>query len=97
MPSQQQFDLEERLLQFAAQIIRIEGQLPKSRTGNHVAGQLLRCGTSPLSNHGEAQGAESRNDFIHKLSICYKELRETRRWLNRPADGRSMEMPGEPR
>ena len=51
------------------------------RAGNHVAGQLLRSGTSPLPNHGEAQAAESRQDFIHKLSICLKELRESRRWL----------------
>jgi len=46
-----------------------------------VAGQLLRSGTSPLPNHGEAQAAESRDDFIHKMSICLKELRESRRWL----------------
>jgi len=46
-----------------------------------VAGQLLRSGTSLLPNHGEAQGAESRRDFIHKLKICHKELRESRRWL----------------
>jgi four helix bundle protein len=55
--------------------------LPNSRTGNHVAGQLLRCGTSPFANHGEVQAAESRKDFIHKLKICLKELKETRRWL----------------
>lgn len=55
--------------------------LPNTRARNHVAGQLLRSGTSPLPNHGEAQAAESRDDFIHKFSICLKELRETRRWL----------------
>ena|SRR5690625_2363518 len=49
--------------------------------GNHIAAQLLRSGTSPLPNHGEAQAAESRKDFIHKMSICLKELRESRRWL----------------
>ena len=75
------FDLEERLLEYAARVIRLVEQLPKSRAGNHVAGQLLRSGTSPLPNHGEAQGAESRRDFIHKLKICHKELRESRRWL----------------
>jgi four helix bundle protein len=76
-----EFDLEERLLDYAAQIIRVVERLPQTRAGNHVAGQLLRSGTSPLPNHGEAQAAESRNDFIHKLSICLKELKESRRWL----------------
>jgi four helix bundle protein len=74
-------DLEERLLEFAARIIRMEEQLPRTRAGNHVAGQLLRSGTSPLSNHAEAQAAESPDDFVHKLRICLKELRETKRWL----------------
>ena len=75
------YDLEERLLEYAANIIRLVERLPNSRAGNHIAGQLLRSGTSPLPNHGEAQAAESRNDFVHKLSICLKELRESRRWL----------------
>jgi len=75
------YDLEERLLDYAAAIIRLTEDLPPSRAGNHVAGQLLRSGTSPLPNHGEAQAAESRDDFIHKFSICLKELRESRRWL----------------
>ena len=73
--------MEERLLDYAAEIVRLTGRLPHSRAGNHVAGQLLRSGTSPLPNHGEAQAAESRDDFVHKLSICLKELRESRRWL----------------
>lgn len=75
------YDLEERLLDYASRIIRLVERLPNTRSGNHVAGQLLRCGTSPLPNHGEAQAAESAADFIHKLSICLKELRESRRWL----------------
>ena len=75
------YDLEERLLNYAAEIIRLTESLPHTRAGNHIAGQLLRSGTSPLPNHGEAQAAESRDDFIHKLSICLKELRESRRWL----------------
>ena len=75
------FDLEERLLDYAAEIIRLTERVPHTRAGNHVAGQLLRSGTSPLPNHGEAQAAESRDDFVHKLSICLKELRESRRWL----------------
>ena len=56
-------------------------ELPDTRTGNHVANQLLRSGTSPYPNHGEAQAAESPIDFIHKLRICLKELREAKRWL----------------
>jgi four helix bundle protein len=75
------FDLEERLLEFAARVIRLVEKLPNTRSGNHVAGQLLRSGTSPLPNHGEAQAAESPADFVHKLKICLKELRETERWL----------------
>jgi four helix bundle protein len=75
------YDLEERLLEYAARVVRLVEQLPDSRAGNHVAGQRLRCGTSALPNHGEAQAAESRKDFIHKLKICHKELRESRRWL----------------
>lgn len=75
------FDLEERLLEFAVRVIRVTESMEKSRAANHIADQLLRAGTSPYGNHGEAEGAESRNDFIHKLKICYKELRETRRWL----------------
>jgi four helix bundle protein len=74
------FDLEERLLEFASAVIDLSEKLPNSRAGNHVAGQILRSGTSPLPNHGEAESAESRDDFIHKLKICLKELRETRRW-----------------
>jgi four helix bundle protein len=75
------FDLEERLLDFAVRIIRVAESIQRTPAGMHVADQLLRSGTSPYGNHGEAEGAESRDDFIHKLKICYKELREARRWL----------------
>ena len=75
------FDLEERLLDYSAAIIDLVDGLPTTRSANHVAGQLLRSGTSALPNHGEAQAAESRNDFVHKMRICLKELRESRRWL----------------
>jgi four helix bundle protein len=75
------YDLEERLLNYAAEIVRLCERLPNTRAANHVTGQLLRSGTAALPNHGEAQAAESRDDFIHKLSICLKELRESRRWL----------------
>ena len=74
------FDLEERLLEFASAIIDLSEKLPTSRAGNHIAGQVLRSGTAPYPYHGEAEDAESRDDFIHKLKICLKELRETRRW-----------------
>ena len=74
------FDLEDRLLEFASAIIDLSETLPATRAGNHVAGQMLRSGTAPYPNHGEAEAAESREDFIHKLKICLKELRETRRW-----------------
>ncbi len=75
------FDLEDRLLEFSARIIRLVDSLPNTRAANHIAGQLLRCGTSPYGNHGEVEAAESRKDFIHKLKVCLKELKETRRWL----------------
>jgi four helix bundle protein len=75
------FDLEERLIDFAVRIIRIAESLPKTKVGNHIAGQLIRCGTSPAPNYGEAQSAESRPDFIHKMKVSLKELRETRVWL----------------
>lgn len=75
------FDLEERLIEFAVRIIRTAESLPKTRVGNHISGQIIRCGTSPAPNYGEAQRAESRADFIHKMKICLKELRETRVWL----------------
>ncbi|MGH2569425.1 MAG: four helix bundle protein [Bacteroidota bacterium] len=72
------YDLEERLVDFAVQVSDIVESLPHTRTGNHLAGQLIRSGTSPALNYGEAQSAESRNDFIHKMKIILKELRETR-------------------
>ena len=75
------YDLEERLIDFAVRIIRMAESLPKTKVANHIAGQLLRCGTSPAPNYGEAQSAESRADFIHKMKVCLKELRETRVWL----------------
>jgi four helix bundle protein len=78
---EKRFDLEERLLEYAVRIVRLVDALPATRAGRHVADQLMRCGTSPLANHGELQGAESRKDFIHKLGLCLKEIRESRRWL----------------
>jgi four helix bundle protein len=76
----QKYDLEERLLEFASAVIDITEKLPNTRAGNHIAGQLLRSGTSPYGYHDEARAPESADDFIHKMKICLKELRETRRW-----------------
>jgi four helix bundle protein len=74
-------DLEDRLIDFAVLIINVIEALPNTKAGNHIAGQLVRSGTSPAPNYGEAQSAESRNDFIHKMKIALKELRETLIWL----------------
>ncbi|MDZ4290085.1 MAG: four helix bundle protein [Prosthecobacter sp.] len=74
-------DLEDRLVDFAGRIIGVVEALPDTKAGNHIAGQLVRSGTSPAPNYGEAQSAESRNDFIHKMKVCLKELRETLVWL----------------
>lgn len=72
-----QFDLEERLIEFSLLIITIAELLPNSNIGRHFAGQLIRAGTAPALNYAEAQSAESRRDFIHKMKISLKELRET--------------------
>jgi four helix bundle protein len=79
-PPGRKYDLEERLLVFAAAVIDVSEKLPNTRAGNHLAGQFLRAGTSPYGNHGEAQAPESAEDFIHKMKICLKELREAFRW-----------------
>jgi four helix bundle protein len=80
--SQTQADqLQERLINFAVRIILLSASLPKTPAGKHIAGQILRSGTSPAPNYGEARGAESRADFIHKLAIVLKELNETAIWL----------------
>jgi four helix bundle protein len=79
--NERKYDLEERLLEYSVRIIKLVEKLPNTRAGNHVAGQLLKSGTSPYPNHGEAQAAESKKDFIHKMRICLKELRESKRWL----------------
>ena len=69
--------LEDRLIDFSVLIIKVANNLEKSYTGNHLSGQIIRSGTSPALNYGEAQSAESKKDFIHKMGICLKELRET--------------------
>ena len=74
-------ELENRLLEYAARVIRLTDMMGDSTSQRHVSAQLLRSGTSPLGNHGEAEAAESAADFVHKFKICLKELRETKRWL----------------
>ena len=74
-------EMEERFLDFAARICALVEALPDTKTGRHISGQMIRCGTSPAPNYAEACAAESRNDFTHKLGIVLKELRETRIWL----------------
>ena len=74
-------DLEDRLLEYGARIIRLVESLPNTVVGRRVADQLLRSGTSVGANYEEAQGAESKVDFVHKLQIALKELRESNYWL----------------
>ena len=75
------YDLEDRLIRFAVRIVNVVERLPKSCAGSHIAGQLVASGTSPAANYGEVQSSESRKDFVHKMKVCLKELRETRVWL----------------
>jgi four helix bundle protein len=80
--SQAQADqLEGRLIDFAVRIVRLSSSLPRTPAGKHIASQILRSGTSPAPNYGEARGAESHADFVHKLRIVLKELNETSIWL----------------
>ena len=74
-------ELEDRLVNFAVRIIKLAVCLPRTPAGKHIAGQIVRSGTSPAPNYGEARGAESRADFVHKLRIVLKELNETSIWL----------------
>ncbi|MBK6998209.1 MAG: four helix bundle protein [Saprospiraceae bacterium] len=71
------YDLESRLIEFGSRVINVAESLPDTTSGKHLSGQLVRSGTAPALNYGEAQAAESRPDFIHKMKIALKELRET--------------------
>jgi four helix bundle protein len=73
--------LEKRLISFAASIISLTSKLPRTPQGRHICSQILRSGTAAAANYGEARGAESRADFIHKLKVVFKELNETTVWL----------------
>ncbi len=72
------YDLEDRLVEYTCRMIDVVEALPNSRAGNYIAAQLIRSCHSPTFNYGEVQAAESRNDFIHKLGIVLKELKECR-------------------
>jgi four helix bundle protein len=74
-------ELEDRLIDFAVRIVNLSANSPKTSAGKHIAGQIMRSGTSPAPNYGEARGAESNADFVHKLRIVLKELNETSIWL----------------
>jgi four helix bundle protein len=74
-------DIQERLIDFAVDIIELTSRLPKTPAGRHVASQLVRSGTAPAPNYAEARGAESYNDFVHKLKVALKELHESKVWL----------------
>src|SRR5712691_1627035 len=74
-------DIAARLVALAVAIVKIVDALPETSAGKHIAGQLLRSGTSPGANYAEARGAESTREFVHKLGITLKELQESRYWL----------------
>jgi four helix bundle protein len=74
-------ELSERMLNFAARIIKLAGALPKTTVGDHICIQLVKSGTSSGANYEEARAAESKPDFSHKLAVSLKELRETKFWL----------------
>lgn len=80
-PEAPAYDLEGRLLHYAADIIRFTEAMLKSDSGKHISNQMMRAGTAPLGHQGEAVSAESSKDFIHKMKLALKELRETDRWL----------------
>ncbi len=81
MTKEREYDLQDRLVDYAVRIIKLSEALPETKAGKHIATQLLRSGTAPAPNYGEAQSAESRADFVHKLKVGLKELRETDIWL----------------
>jgi four helix bundle protein len=79
--TKREFDLGDRLITFSARVISMIESLPDGKAATHIGGQILRSATAPVANHGEAQSAESRRDFVHKMKVGLKELRETTQWL----------------
>ena len=95
MSKNYKYDLEDRLIEFAVRIIKLGETLPNTKSGNHIRSQLLRSGTSPAPNYAEAQSAESRSDFVHKIKIALKELRETKVWLRMIGKASLLDSPSE--
>jgi four helix bundle protein len=77
MEKLKKFDLEERLINFAVVIVQICENMKDTKASAHLSGQLIRSGTSPALNYGEAMSGESRKDFVHKIKVVLKELRES--------------------
>lgn len=77
LSEKKKYDLEERLVGFSVMIISMSETMPGTQTGKYLAGQIIRSGLAPALNYGEAKSAESINDFVHKMKIALKELRET--------------------
>ena len=78
MAESKKYDLEDRLIDFTIKCSDIVEELPSSKLANHIGGQLIRSSSSSALNYGETQSAESPNDFVHKLKVLLKELRESR-------------------
>ena len=76
-------DIQQRLTMFGVKIMDVCDSVPPTNAGKHLIGQLVRCGTAGAANYAEARGAESREDFIHKLGVVLKELNETEVWLEK--------------
>src|SRR5207248_10201409 len=74
VPKKTKYDLEDRLLQFAVAVVELTDDLTNTRSGNHIAGQLIRCGTSPYGHHGEVESEVCREDYYHKIKVCFMEL-----------------------
>ncbi len=81
MTKEREFDLQDRLVDYAVRVIGLSGALPETKAGKHISSQILRSGTSPAPNYGEAQSAESKADFTDKIKVALRELRETETWL----------------
>ena len=77
MMKEREYNLQDRLVEFAVRIIKRSEALPDTKADRHVSSQMLRSRTSPAPNYGEAQSAESKADFVHKLKVSLKELRQT--------------------
>jgi len=78
MEEKRKYDLEDRIVTYSCRMMDVVEALPNTRAGNYIAGQLIKSCISPAFNYGEAQGAESNNDFVHKLGVVLKELKECR-------------------